>query len=207
AISVHLRFHPQGGERYAATLILEGDLASTVRIDVVGVGRDDVVCGPCVDDPTPTCDGDTLVRVRSTETCPGRSLCVEQETRTACAEGCNADLSACNECGNGRIDPGETCDASALGDASCTSVAGLADGNLVCNANCGGYDISGCKECGNGQLEADELCDGARFADGASCTTRGFQGGQLACDRCVAVLTTGCFTCGDGSIDGPEVCD
>jgi hypothetical protein len=67
----------------------------------------------------------------------------------ACAAGCTLDTSGCpkypapGSCGNGTIEPGETCDAPDLGGASCASVGFPLGGPLGCTATCL-YDSSGC---------------------------------------------------------------
>jgi hypothetical protein len=59
------------------------------------------------------------------------------------------DFSMCEgeagECGNGTAEPGELCDGSDLGGASCESV-GFGGGTLGCATGCRAYDTSGCGE-------------------------------------------------------------
>jgi sugar lactone lactonase YvrE len=48
-------------------------------------------------------------------------------------------------CGNGVIDPGETCDGALLGGATCNSTAKPSGGGtLACAANCLSYNVSAC---------------------------------------------------------------
>lgn len=90
-------------------------------------------------------------------------------------------------CGDGIIQSGEDCDASALGDATCESL-GFDTGRVICNAECR-YDTALCvKRCGNGVLDFGETCDGALGVP--ECTTWGFNACSEACQidtrRCVA---------------------
>jgi hypothetical protein len=117
-------------------------------------------------------------------------------------EGCNAD---------GIRDPGETCDGTDLGDATCEN-QGFYGGALACTGGCE-LDTAGCAGfCGDGalQIEAGEACDGTDLGD-ASCETVGFTGGTLACTNACALDTLGCTgeqpVCGDDVIGGTEVCD
>ncbi len=113
-------------------------------------------------------------------------------------------------CGDGVLDPGETCDGTQLGVASCAS-EGFYGGELACNGECE-LDTTGCDGfCGDGaRQEAHETCDGTDLG-GATCETLGFTGGTLACTDLCALDTLGCTgeqpTCGDDVLDTGEVCD
>lgn len=90
-------------------------------------------------------------------------------------------------CGDGIIQSGEDCDASALGDATCASL-GFDTGRVICTAGCR-YDTTLCvKRCGNGVLDLGESCDGALGVP--ACGTWGFNACTDSCvvdtRRCVA---------------------
>ncbi len=112
--------------------------------------------------------------------------------------------------GDGVRDPGETCDGTDLGDATC-QLEGFYGGALACTDGCG-LDTTGCVGfCGDGVWqEAHEACDGTDFG-GATCESLGFAGGTLACTDECALDTLGCTgeqpTCGDDVLGASEVCD
>ncbi len=84
-----------------------------------------------------------------------------------------------SECGNHELDPGESCDGALLNGESCQTLAGHADGTLMCSAVCT-FDMSNCHTCGNGQIEGMEQCDGANL-NGLDCNGLGREGGTLSC--------------------------
>lgn len=98
----------------------------------------------------------------------------------------SGDGGAASTCGDGAIDPGETCDGLDLGDETCATQA-FAGGTLVCNADCE-LDTSGCVEtlCNNGVIDAGEDCDGPNLG-AETCAGNGFAGGTLLCtpDTCL----------------------
>lgn len=55
-------------------------------------------------------------------------------------EACGA---VCGECGNGIIEPAESCDGANLGGQTCAS-QGLGGGTLACAPNCQGFDTGSC---------------------------------------------------------------
>jgi len=111
---------------------------------------------------------------------------------------------------DGVRDPGETCDGTDVGDASCES-EGFYGGALGCTDGCE-LDVSGCAGfCGdNARQETHETCDGTDFG-GASCQSLGFTDGTLACTDACALDTLGCTgeqpPCGDAVVVAPEICD
>ncbi|HTJ80945.1 MAG TPA: hypothetical protein VL400_04455, partial [Polyangiaceae bacterium] len=114
-----------------------------------------------------------------------------------------------NDCGNATLDPGEDCDDTLLGTATCTSLGqGFTGGTLACAADCT-FDTSGCTAlptCGNGAIDAGESCDGSNLG-GKTCASQGFGTGTLACSAGCAFDTSACHVCGNGTVDGPEMCD
>jgi hypothetical protein len=99
---------------------------------------------------------------------PGQDLCVAPEQLTACqamADGtmcsfANTTMAACKQgvctpmqsmlppgtCGNGMLDPGETCDGAPPAGQSCLDY-GFDAGRLGCSSSCG-PDLSGCRRIG-----------------------------------------------------------
>ncbi len=106
-------------------------------------------------------------------------------------------LTPVGNCGNGVLDPGEQCDGTQLGAASCTSL-GYASGTLACSADCT-FDTSQCVAalCGDGVVEHGEACDPGGIGGappsfgGATCASLGFPGGgNLTCvPDCTAIIT------------------
>lgn len=114
-----------------------------------------------------------------------------------------------NKCGNGMLNPGESCDGDLLGEADCVSIAqGFIGGTLACAADCS-FDTSGCEvpaNCGNGTLNAGEDCDG-NLLGGASCISEGFGAGTISCGAGCTLDVSQCYTCGNGTVEPAEVCD
>ncbi|MFV8754793.1 hypothetical protein ACNOYE_29960 [Nannocystaceae bacterium ST9] len=95
-------------------------------------------------DTSTTGDGDT-----STTTTTGDG---DTTTTTTTGDG-DTTTTGGDDCGNGVIDPGETCDGLNFNGASCM-VLGYDGGSLTCNANCA-VDFTGCTNApqpGLGQL-------------------------------------------------------
>ncbi|MDY0004154.1 MAG: DUF4215 domain-containing protein, partial [Polyangia bacterium] len=125
---------------------------------------------------------------------------------------CEGEPSVCQRvCGNGVINPGEDCDTSELGGATCDSLGlGFVGGTLGCAANCT-FNTSQClsPDCGNGQLDQGEQCDGPLLG-GATCESVGsYVGGQLSCQSNCVYNVSSCIpiSCGDGIISAGEECD
>ncbi len=108
----------------------------------------DVVCEPGED----TCDGTTAVLAGLPVCVDGG--CVDVTERVDCAAlGQACEAGACvDTCGNGSLQPGESCDGVEFGDATCQS-RGFFGGALACTDLCR-IDESGCFE----DPCADVLC-------------------------------------------------
>jgi hypothetical protein len=106
------------------------------------------------------------------------------------------------DCGNGALDPGESCDGSDFGGETCATVGEFFEGQLGCTDECT-LDTSACvaAECGDGvQNQDSEDCDGADLA-GQTCADVGdYWMGDLACTGGCAFDTAACVAaeCGDG---------
>src|SRR5207245_9747476 len=84
-------------------------------------------------------------------------------------------------CGTvGGIQPGEDCDGTDLGGATCVSL-GFGGGTLTCGADCA-FDTSQCgpERCGDGLVGPDEQCDPPSFG-GATREPIGFPAGSPPC--------------------------
>ncbi len=170
-------------------------------------------CGNGALDDEEQCDGSSL-RTRLCEVYDDRYVA---GTLGCNASSCTYDTSGCEEaptepggeCGDGELDPGESCDGSALRRTECSSVdARFETGTLGCTDDCT-YDTSGCGGCGDGSLDAGEDCDGALLRETACAAfDPRFDGGTLGCDpsRC-AYDTSDCRGCGDGILDDDENCE
>ena len=127
-----------------------------------------------------------------------------------CVTSCGRSQLSDYACGNGYVDPGETCDDrnvfSGDGcDASCQLEAFCGDGELSPGEECddGNTDSGdGCDSdcrlesvglCGDGVLDLGEECDDGNLRPGDGCD-----------DLCRAEMT---FLCGNGVVDEGETCD
>ncbi len=74
------------------------------------------------------------------------SLCANKaEANMAEGGACAGSGGSCGgPCGDGAVDPGETCDGAALGGATCESQGFEGGGALACDAGCGAFDTSAC---------------------------------------------------------------
>ena len=75
-------------------------------------------------------------------------------------------------CGNGAVEPGETCDGAALGGLTCAAV-GCVNGTLKCAASCLAVDTTSCNGCagaGAGHVPDSDLTPGIPLRVGTSGT-------------------------------------
>ena len=133
----------------------------------------------------------------ATEDCDGTNLagwgCPDfgyQRGRLSCDASCEYDTTGCEgNCGDGTLDPGETCDSSAFGAQTCLTAAGRQSGALLCTDECH-LDVSGCHTCGDGAIEGPEQCDGINLG-GADCLSEtGLSEGVLSCDATSCLFDT-----------------
>lgn len=110
-------------------------------------------------------------------------------------------------CGDGKKDPGEACDGTDLGGATCVGSGFVNPAGLACNDDCT-LNESGCQATCDGQkAEPGEECDGADL-DGHSCLEFGFASpGGLVCSNC-HLDAGGCkAACGNNALEPGETCD
>ncbi|MDF1564740.1 MAG: lamin tail domain-containing protein [Deltaproteobacteria bacterium] len=203
-------------------------------------------CGNGVVDPGETCDGNCPAScddqdVCTTDTLTGTvsscSAACEFAPITACQNGDGCCPNACDStsdddcsdaCGNGTLDPGETCDGDCpancedgqvcttdtlTGSAgNCTAaclhntIATCVSGDGCCPGGCNAGVDSDCgPSCGNGYVDVNETCDGdcpASCDDGQACTADSSIGSAGSCDlECVNQPRTSCVS-GDGCCPG-----
>jgi hypothetical protein len=161
-------------------------------------GADDAVDGGTLPDGGAPSDGG------AGDTIPDPDGALEDATTNTDAadasdDGADTDAGLPPECGNDVREPGEFCDGTDLGGASCAS-AGLGGGTLACRLDCSGYDISACggdctPACDGRECGGDPICGDScgTCADSEVCGDDGL------CETPVV--------CGDGTRAGIEVCD
>jgi hypothetical protein len=98
--------------------------------------------------PGSYCDGADVVD------CGTVSGCTQVTSRTTCPGGCSGGHCAGSKCGNGTKDPGEQCDGTALGGATCQS-QGFDHGSLSCAPGACTLDTSACckDQCAQGATQ------------------------------------------------------
>ena len=194
-------------------------------------------CGNGTVEPSETCDGNcpascddsnpctTDTRTGSPDQCnvecrhTAITVCASGDS--CCAAGCknpgDLDCPYTPECGNGIVDPGESCDgncpATCDDNDACTddiTVGGAATCDLVCRHT--PKTTIECT-CGNGTLDSGEVCDGncptlASCDDNNPCTADSLSGAANTCDaRCVNTPIPACTQCGNGIVEAGETCD
>ncbi len=201
-------------------------------------------CGNGVVEGTERCDGNCVSECNdgsacttdtlqgSAQTCDARCVytavtqCVHSDG--CCAPGCNAlNDNDCNPtCGNGVIEPGETCDNNCPANcndgnacttdtmsgsatnctAACTNtpITVCQGGDGCCAPGCNSTNDNDCSaSCGNGVKEGNETCDGADCPtscdDGNACTKDTLIGSAQQCNaQCTFSQITTCSMTSDG---------
>ncbi len=157
----------------------------------------------------------------------GNGICEPSENYLSCPEDCGG----MPQCGNGRMDGEEECDAGEFvggfqafrsGEA-CSEYGDFYEecGSLSCYPMAAGEELMctvntvNCCFCGNNKLEkleGGELCDKTKL-DGKTCADvfpdQHVEGTLLCNDTCDGYDTSGCFVCGDGevNVEAGERCD
>lgn len=181
----------------------------------------------CTGTPGPVCgDGS----IQEGETCDGSNWgpitsCSDFDSFTggslSCGSDCKFNTSACvapaATCGNGIIEPGETCDGSDWGPiTSCSDFDAFTGGSLSCNPATCQFDTTACvgtpgPVCGDGGIQEGETCDGSNWGPIMGCSNFDtFTGGNLTCDSSCHFNTSECVTgpwCGNDAVEGIETCD
>jgi cysteine-rich repeat protein len=164
----------------------------------LGAGNSDAPDAECRLDCTPRRCGDGVADPAFEEAC--------DDGDNLSGDGCSADCSSLEICGNAVVDAGEACDdGNALGGDGCAAdcakveICGDAlvdegeacdDGNTLsgdgCRADCQKVEV-----CGDAIVDANEECDDGNQNNADDCDTD--------CQNLGA--------CGDGALNGGELCD
>ncbi len=136
----------------------------------------------------------------------------------SCLGDCHLDVRDCRRagttCGNGAIEPGETCDGLNLNGKSCTDLR-YSGGMLACSGICE-YYTAGCVSdavCGDGKRELPEECDRDYQPESCSAYSEGYYDtGEIQCSASCrrdfrACRYSGAAICGNERRDGSEECD
>ncbi len=104
-------------------------------------------------------------------------------------------------CGDDVLDPGEDCDTTQFGTASCQALS-FDTGDLSCTPDCT-IDSSGCtySTCPDGSRDGNEECEGTDFGS-LDCTSFGFDAGNLNCRSNCTIDTSGCTSAPPSPLDG-----
>eukprot|EP00957_Ditylum_brightwellii_P113154 8629590-Ditylum_brightwellii.AAC.1 len=90
-------------------------------------------------------------------------------------------ISISTTCGDGVLDPMETCDTNEFGTKTCSDYGFIGGGTLSCRSDLCTIMTDDCNGgCGNNVKEADEVCDGLDISD-KTCADAGFTTGELGC--------------------------
>lgn len=119
---------------------------------------------PTTDATTSTGGSMTGSTGEPTTTSPATTDATTDATSTGAVMSTGAPMGVC---GDGVLDPGEACDAAALGGESCES-QGFDGGALACDPACM-FDTTGCTKCGDGALDPGEACDDGNNTPGDGC--------------------------------------
>jgi hypothetical protein len=196
--------------RYPSALIHPAALLATLALVAAGCASGDTVP---TDDGTSTSSSGPTTNSGSgggtTTSASGGGTTNGSGGAGGATSGTGGAGGAKNDCGNATLDPGEDCDGTELGTASCTTIGqGFVGGTLGCQADCT-FDTTACTaapNCGNGAIDTGEACDGTNLG-GKTCASMGLGVGTLVCTAGCALDTSDCHVCGNNGLEGPELCD
>ena len=219
----------------------DGDCSASCGNGVVEPGE---TCDPPATCPTSCDDGNTCTNDAMTGSAANCNVACSHTPIVSCAggDGCcpagcdaNGDSDCSASCGNGAIEPGETCDPPASCPQSCddgngctndamtgsaancnaacshTPIVSCANGDGCCPAGCSPADDDDCSQsCGNGVVDPGETCDPQASCptscdDGLGCTVDTMTGSAANCNA--ACSSTAIVSCVSGDGCCPPGCD
>ena len=152
------------------------------------------LCGNGLHEAPEQCDGAAL----GGQTC----TTLGQGTGTlACEADCTFDTSGCqlpNLCGNGTLDPGETCDDGNRTNGDCCSSTCQAETGASCDDGDACNGIETCDSTGHCAPGTPPNCEDNNFCTGDSC---------VAAQGCVHTPAPGAACEGDGNFCTDDICD
>jgi hypothetical protein len=105
-------------------------------------------------------------------------ICANAAIASPACQGVGGSCPVAGACGNGAIDPGESCDGANLNGQTCVSLGFAGGGVLTCTAGCG-FDTSGCIGGGGGDCCAAHAGTGC---DDATCEATICAADPFCCD-------------------------
>ncbi|MBU0535888.1 MAG: DUF4215 domain-containing protein, partial [Nanoarchaeota archaeon] len=158
-------------------------------------------CGNGAIDAGETCDDSNTLSGDGCDSACQTEFCGDGTVQTAfemCDDGNTANGDGCSglctleiippACGNGAINPGESCDGINFNGLLCNNFDAFTGGSLSCTSACtvntssctGGPNPTGV--CGDGFINNGEACDGVQWGTITGCLNFGFTGGTLTCN-------------------------
>jgi hypothetical protein len=153
--------------------------------------------------PEPMCGNGMVEPPEECDIGPGNTM------GASCTDECTD-----NDCGDGYVGYGESCDPPGRGCGRDCIFESCGDGDLDPGEECDWAMTPMCSMtcmlpgCGDGIIDAalGEQCEGMNLG-GASCLTFGYVLGELQCDLNCHFIVSDCTNCGDDMLQGGEQCD